>query len=86
MEADHIVAHVRWLKTTEDWQKNGGAFIPAPLVYLNQSRWDGAEIPESPEQARARIAEVEAKAVRDSVTAASIERRAMGAIKLVGAK
>ena len=22
-------------------------FIPAPLVYLNQQRWDGAEIPES---------------------------------------
>jgi len=23
------------------------SFIPAPLVYLNQQRWDGAEIPES---------------------------------------
>lgn len=46
-EAEHIIRHVRWLRTTEDWMKNGGAFIPAPLVYINQSRWDGAEIPES---------------------------------------
>ena len=29
------------------WRKDNGAFIPAPLVYLNQQRWDGAEIPEA---------------------------------------
>jgi hypothetical protein len=34
------------LKTTEQWLKLNGAFIPAPLVYLNQQRWDGAEVPE----------------------------------------
>jgi hypothetical protein len=34
------------MKTTNDWRKDNGAFIPAPLVYLNQQRWDGAEIPE----------------------------------------
>ena len=34
-------------KTTNDWRKDNGAFIPAPLVYLNQQRWDGAEIPET---------------------------------------
>lgn len=45
-EAEQIVRHVLWLKTTADWQKDGGAYIPAPLVYLNQSRWDGADIPE----------------------------------------
>jgi hypothetical protein len=28
------------------WRKSDGAFIPAPLVYLNQERWDGAEVPE----------------------------------------
>jgi hypothetical protein len=26
--------------------RDGGAFIPAPKVYLNQQRWDGAEIPD----------------------------------------
>ena len=44
--ADHIIKHVEWMKTTDQWRKNEGAFIPAPLVYLNQQRWDGAEIPE----------------------------------------
>ena len=49
-QADTIIAHVAWLRTTMDWLKDGGAYIPAPLVYLNQARWDGADIPKSPEQ------------------------------------
>lgn len=44
--ADQIIKHVEWMKTTEQWLKGNGAFIPAPLVYLNQQRWDGAEVPE----------------------------------------
>ena len=47
-QADQICKHVEWLKSTADWLKDGGAFIPAPLVYLNQQRWDGAEIPDAP--------------------------------------
>ncbi len=39
-----IVAHVEFMKTGEDWRKEGGAYIPAPVVYLNQGRWDGAEV------------------------------------------
>ena len=45
--ADQIIKHVEWMKTTDQWRKSDGAFIPAPLVYLNQQRWDGAEIPET---------------------------------------
>ena len=45
--ADQIIKHIEWMKTTDAWRKDDGAFIPAPLVYLNQQRWDGAEIPES---------------------------------------
>ena len=45
-QADQILKHVAWMKTTEDWLKNNGAFIPAPLVYLNQQRWDGADVPD----------------------------------------
>ena len=43
---EQIIRHVNYLKNSEDWKKNNGAFIPAPLVYLNQARWDGAEVPE----------------------------------------
>ena len=45
--ADQIIKHTTWMATTDAWRKSDGAFIPAPLVYLNQQRWDGAEIPES---------------------------------------
>lgn len=45
-QADQIIKHVEWMKTTEAWRKAEGAFIPAPLVYINQMRWDGAEVPE----------------------------------------
>jgi len=44
--AEQIIKHVEWMKTTDQWRKDNGAFIPAPLVYLNQQRWDGADIPE----------------------------------------
>jgi hypothetical protein len=43
---DQIIKHIEWMKTTDQWRKADGAFIPAPAVYLNQRRWDGAEIPE----------------------------------------
>ena len=45
--ADQIIKHIEWMKTTDQWRKDGGAYIPSPAVYLNQRRWDGAEIPES---------------------------------------
>jgi len=39
-----IVAHVQHLSGTDGWRKQNGAFVPAPFVYLNERRWDGAEI------------------------------------------
>lgn len=41
--ADTIVAHVESLKRTAGWTKDGGQYIPAPLVYLNERRWEGAD-------------------------------------------
>lgn len=41
--AEQIVSHVEAMKSSMDWRKEGGAFIPAPLVYLNQRRWEGAD-------------------------------------------
>jgi hypothetical protein len=40
---DAILAHVDSLKRSATWTKDGGQFIPAPLVYLNNRRWEGAE-------------------------------------------
>ena len=45
-EVETIIAHVKYMKTTQDWRKDDGAFVPMPLTYLNQMRWDGAEIPD----------------------------------------
>lgn len=37
--ADDILAHVRAMKLTEQWQKDGGKFAPSSQTYLNQQRW-----------------------------------------------
>jgi hypothetical protein len=42
--ADQIIAHVQAMTASNDWEKNSGAFIPAPLTYLNTQRWDGAVV------------------------------------------
>jgi 5-methylcytosine-specific restriction endonuclease McrA len=38
-----IVAHVEAMKHGA-WMKDGGAYIPAPKVYLNDRRWEGADL------------------------------------------
>ena len=45
-EADtkQILGHVEAMKSSDGWRKDAGKFIPAPLVYLNGKRWDGAEV------------------------------------------
>ena len=45
-DLDLILKHLAYMATTEMWIKGNGAFIPMPATYLNQRRWDGAEIPE----------------------------------------
>ena len=35
-----IVNHVNLMKKSEQWTKNKGEFIPMPMTYLNQERWD----------------------------------------------
>ena len=46
-DAAQVLAHVASLKNSASWQKNGGEFIPAPLVYLNKRSWEGAEMAEA---------------------------------------
>lgn len=42
-QADAICAAVEKFKRSLDWTKEGGQFIPAPLVWLNQDRWEAAD-------------------------------------------
>lgn len=44
--AAEVLAHVEAMKASPSWRKNAGEFIPAPLVYLNGRRWEGAELGE----------------------------------------
>jgi hypothetical protein len=39
-----ILAHVTALAKTDGWTKQGGEFVPAPVVYLRGKRWDGADL------------------------------------------
>jgi len=40
-----ILAHTEWMKTQDDWLRDNGRFVCAPLVYLNQQRWADWEPP-----------------------------------------
>lgn len=40
--ADQIIAALEAFKACDEWQKEGGQFIPAPLVWLNQCRWEAS--------------------------------------------
>jgi hypothetical protein len=42
-DAALVIDHVNSMKSSREWQKQDGEFVPAPLVYLNQRRWEGAE-------------------------------------------
>ncbi len=39
--ADQILRSLEAHKRSRDWTKDGGTYIPAPLVWINQSRWEG---------------------------------------------
>lgn len=37
---DRVIASLKRQIASEDWRKSNGEYIPAPLVWLNQERWD----------------------------------------------
>lgn len=53
--AARIVAHVEQMKRSPDWTKENGAFVPAPLVYLNQRRWEGEPLESFDNTSRAAV-------------------------------
>lgn len=40
--AERVMASLEAHKASSQWAKDKGAFIPAPLVWLNQERWEAA--------------------------------------------
>jgi hypothetical protein len=48
LEKQKIVDHVESMKSSKSWTDSDGKFVPAPLVYLNQQRWDGVEMESTP--------------------------------------
>ena len=42
---DKIINHVNMMKKSEQWTKSKGDFIPLPMTYLNQERWDMDIVP-----------------------------------------
>jgi hypothetical protein len=45
--ADQILLHVEAMKGSSQWREAGGKYIPAPLTYLNQRRFEDG-LPEAP--------------------------------------
>lgn len=43
--ADKIVNHVTRMRTSNSWTKENGEFIPLPMTYLNQARWESDNEP-----------------------------------------
>lgn len=70
-QAEAIVDHVKAMAASEAWTKDGGQYIPAPLTYLNQARW------EAPTEAQTAEAKQEAN-WRDSPAAVSKRGKALG--------
>jgi len=46
---DDVMFALSWQRNSEQWQKNGGQFIPNPATYINQGRWQDEPVQESEE-------------------------------------
>lgn len=43
---DEVIAALKWKKTSEQWNRSNGQFIPNPATYLNQGRWKDEPVKE----------------------------------------
>ena len=39
-DTDDILSSLKWQKSSEQWQRDGGRYIPNPSTYLSQRRWE----------------------------------------------
>lgn len=54
--AGEVLAHVMAKRDHTDWAHDGGQFVEAPLVYLRNKRWDGAEVTATKDSNRSEVA------------------------------
>lgn len=87
-DADRVMAALEWFKASEQWVKDGGAFVPMPMTWLNRRSWE-IEIPKGKpqstyEESRALIEAME-RDRKASQSPESIEarKRALSALKRV---
>lgn len=62
---ERIIADVENRKTTEQWKKDGMAYVPHPATYLNDRRWEDEITPivEQTEVSSFCIDDIEARAL-----------------------
>jgi hypothetical protein len=82
-----IIKAVRHFKESEGWRKDAGAYIPAPLTWLNQKRWE-LELPKCPqtasESSRIVLDDMEAaRAASQSESSKKARELALQALKVV---
>lgn len=88
--ADQILVALEAQKRSEGWRKDGGAFIPAPMVWLNQRRWEApteAEIaansgPDDAERTR-QMLEAQKQTPEERAAAEEARRRVMAGIRRI---
>ena len=70
--SDQVLAALEAAKRSPAWAKDGGEFLPAPLVWLNQARW------EAPTETEALVAAPSPTAWRHSGQGCQDQADAMG--------
>lgn len=84
-DADRVMAALEWFKASEQWVKDGGAFVPMPMTWLNRRSWE-IEIPKGKpqstyEESQARMKEWDEQA-KQARSPESIRARELALSKL----
>ena len=77
-KAEHILQVLELLKQSEQWTKDNRQYIPAPLVWLNQERYDGDlfDIEANPAEDKRKKKEAHTAALKRKMEAAQAAERA----------
>ncbi len=79
--ADRVLAALEAQKASEGWRKNGGEFIPSPLVWLNQARWEAPVAAAAPSHAPPLYVHEAPLSSEEKAAANEARLRALSAVK-----